>query len=223
MNRIVIFFIIFLILIHSSIGHSHTIELITGELIEGKFIKGDTQFVTIRTEKVEKKIPINSILRITFKGNLDRKTKDKVIKNGTLKGIVTYLFNDNFGDKPDVGSKVYAIPISKNWGKESDLSSISEEESFVKNLKDYYSANIIRNIVALDRRMGEPVSENYVKELQMMGADTEEGFKFIDEKARGKLFKIEFGEIPSSHVVVDGDGQFELQLVPCRVSAKFPK
>src|SRR3989304_1308510 len=215
MNRVIILiWFVLLILFFPLIGLSHTIELITGESIEGKFVKGDTQSVTIRTGKVEKKIPITSILRITFKGNLDRETKGKAFKNGTLKGIVTYLFNDNFGDKPDVGSKVYAIPTSRNWGKESDLSSISEEESFVKDLKGYYSANTLRNIVALDMIMGEPVSENYVKELQKMGADTEEGFKLIDEKARKNLFKIKFGEILSSHAVVDGDGQFELQLVP---------
>lgn len=30
-------------------------------------------------------------------------------QNATLKGVIMYFFNDNFGDKPDIGSEVYLI------------------------------------------------------------------------------------------------------------------
>jgi hypothetical protein len=30
-------------------------------------------------------------------------------QNATLKGVVMYFFNDNFGDKPDIGSEIYLL------------------------------------------------------------------------------------------------------------------
>ncbi len=192
---------------------SHTIELITGESIEGDFIKGDNQAVTIKTGNGEKEIPINSITRIVFKKDTEK---------GTLKGVITYYFNDNIGDKPDVGSQVYVMRIKRNWGKETkSFLSNPEVEDFVNGLWTYTSANTTRSITksSSGRRSLLPGESAFIskmtEELREMGADTEEGFKRIDEKAFKILNDIKiFEKIQPYHAVVDGDGQFELQLPP---------
>ena len=45
------------------------------------------------------------------------KPVEPVIQKGTIKGTVTYYFNDNFGDKPDTGSTVWLVPREK-WPKD---------------------------------------------------------------------------------------------------------
>lgn len=214
-------FLILLIILHPLIGFSDTIELITGKSIDGKFIKGDYQAITITTEKGEKKIPINSISRIIFKEISDHETIEKALEKGTLKGVITYYFNKNYGDKPDVGSKVYVMRIKKNWGKETNFFSNPEVEDFVNGLWTYRKCINLRSIIELssDIRSLLPGEDTLIskltEELREIGADTEEGFKRIDERSYKILNDIEkFDKIRSYHAVADGDGQFELQLPP---------
>lgn len=61
--------------------------------------------------------------------------------DGHLKGVVTYFFNNNFGDKPDVGAKIYAI-------KKDDF-----DEKKIKSIKDFLAAKAIdvsRQIIQVD-------------------------------------------------------------------------
>lgn len=55
-------------------------------------------------------------------------------QTGTLKGVVTYYFNENYGDKPDIGSKVYII--NKDFSEiENKFNELSKFQIEIKNLE----------------------------------------------------------------------------------------
>ncbi|MBI3429051.1 MAG: hypothetical protein HY050_03130 [Actinobacteria bacterium] len=63
--------------------------------------------MTLKTAKGKRVIPIRTISKIVFHES------NKTSPAGTLEGVVTYYFNKNYGDKPDVGSEVFALHTSK--------------------------------------------------------------------------------------------------------------
>ncbi len=56
-------------------------------------------------------------------------------QTGTLKGVVMYFFNDNYGDKPDIGSQVYIIKNTSNFYNE--LNSCIKDD-YYKTRNDYF-------------------------------------------------------------------------------------
>ncbi len=71
-------------------------------------------------------------------------------QTGTLKGVVMYFFNDNYGDKPDIGSQVYLVKNTSNFYHE--LNSCIKED-YYKTRNNYFQN--IRDFSRTDEEMSK--------------------------------------------------------------------
>jgi hypothetical protein len=74
-------------------------------------------------------------------------------QSGTISGVITYFFNDNFGDRPDVGAKVYVF-------KEKVVPPGVFEYS---TLDTFRVVNNYRELESLDKEMSEQEKESIKK------------------------------------------------------------
>ncbi len=75
--------------------------------------------------------------------------------DGKISGIVTYYFNQNFGDKPDVGANIYVVP------KEDFDSTKAKLISRYIQVKDLLnSVNRCKNIISSDSE-NNSISQKY--------------------------------------------------------------
>ncbi|TCD22008.1 hypothetical protein EZ456_17860 [Pedobacter psychrodurus] len=156
---------------------------------------------------------INGILKISFKGNPinikqselksidfvkeDLKTiaSNKNLSNGELKGVVTYYFNKNYGDKPDVGAKIYVRKTDTTGRKQSPTAK-------------YERAAVLKYLV--DNKVDV---EKYSSQLKEMNGDTKAGFDELSSAVIKDMYSIERDET-AKIVTADGNGSYSVKLSP---------
>ena len=111
-----------------------------------------------------------------------------VPKKGTVTGVVTYYFNDNYGEKADVGAKVFILP--KKYEKK-----VSEvRECVIELLKRELAALRSREVEALMS------ASDFYKLVDAVK-------KFISDLESGNIKGI-------TRVIADGSGSFSATLPP---------
>jgi hypothetical protein len=166
----------------------------------------DSVIYTIRGNALRFKT--SEIISIYFEESLASSFLDKSINSssgvaeslGSISGVVTYFFNDNYGDKPDVGSEVYIV----------DVESVPD---FSKATVDsFYYASFYRNIY-LDYKSRGRVPENIMTEVHKYNAIDKDAFNALDKQATTNLLKIEFSR-DAIKTIVDGSGNYSAKLKP---------
>lgn len=118
-------------------------------------------------------------------------------QKGTLKGVVTYYFNDNFGDKPDVGAEVYVLPF-KDFKQE-----------YADSLNAYHSAEITWN--SYRRTPSRKDKNKYREQLTALNAYPEERFSDMYSNLLTMRRKIQNCD-NVAHTYVDGVGTFSIDI-----------
>lgn len=173
------------------------------------FAFSQSQITLKNGDKIEGEIKslLNGILTVKFQANnitlkqadiesiiMDKKSVpvSTINTKATVKGVVTYFFNNNYGDKPDVGAMVYL--------RKTD-SAHQEERVFIK----YKVIQVCKN----------SKSEFCVKSLEKYNATTKEGLEAIDKEAFTERLKLDMGE--NNGVIkatVDGNGNYSVNVDP---------
>jgi len=144
----------------------------------------------------ELKISTNEIASIVFTESIPVRTKSDF---GTLTGVVTYFFNDNYGDKPDVGAKIIVCKYK-------------EGESFLKQFREYNTARHYRVMMSYLKK-NDTKRHEYLQKLADMGIYTDEDFDKLDKDTSSGLINLTVTESSNfKNLTVDGTGKYSIQL-----------
>lgn len=93
----------------SATAHSqHTIVLKSHEKIVGKVLKYENHKLSILYRGNKITLSDSEVVAIHFQPVTSNDSNSPSnLAEATIKGVVTYFFNDNFGYRPDVGAKVF--------------------------------------------------------------------------------------------------------------------
>lgn len=200
------------------------IKLLTIALCVSLCTFGQSQVKLRSGETVEGNIKsfVNGVLTVTFKGNvLTFKQADisaiffvkpepetKVLTQTTtatptpptstkaeLKGVVTYYFNRNYGDKPDVGARIYLRKIDTTNGQRSVI-------------YKYERARTCRALIEYKTQI-----ESCTKTLKELNADTKEGFEKLNKDVVAELVALDYGK-DVMKVTADGSGNYSVNVEP---------
>ena len=161
--------------------------------------------------------------------------------DGKLSGVVTYYFNENYGDKPDIGAKIYikscteidttsidAIEkylIAKFW-----MSTIESNELFMasdssmlvsymdnmnspylKNENDYFK----NNIDDLNKQLSDfqkDITTNWER-LKLMGINSKDEYENLSKNASSQILDFKISKNIKSFTA-DGAGAYSTNLPP---------
>ena len=185
------FFILFVILPVILVAQ-HKVNLNSGDLMAGQVeqILNDTLYFKYRGNQL--KIPLNEVQSITFNGNTVP-SNDIVTE---VKGVVTYFFNDNFGDRPDVGAVVSITKSDSNKAAENLIAK-------------YQIAKLYRRVLSLGIK-----NQKMIETLKKMDCYTDEGFRRLDKDASLFLIKEIVLSDKFKRVTVTGNGNYSIKLSP---------
>lgn len=208
MNHVLMF--LFTISFATTLFGQNILVLKSGEKLNGKVerFRNDTLIFNFKGNKMQFKS--SEIVSIYFNEKEISKEQSTVFEpidqkaEGKIAGVVTYYFNENYGDKPDVGAKVLVIDALKVPDfKYSTVDSFMYANTY-KNLYDSYAA---------ERKSKIP--DNVSKVVKEYGVDTKAGFDALDNRAEDELDKIRFSNIIyCTKLVVDGNGTFSANVPP---------
>lgn len=122
---------------------------------------------------------------------------------GKIAGVVTYYFNDNYGDKPDVGAKVLII------------NSLKVPDFHFATVDNFLKAKTYKLLYDSYVTMGQTPNNSIKENVKAYGVETAEGFDALDKRAVNELDKIRFDNIfYCTKVVADGNGTFSVNVAP---------
>lgn len=148
-------------------------------------------------EKLKKK-DINKMTQREYEYFMLMKRKEvaadsqAVEKQGIVTGVVTYFFNRNYGDKPDVGSEVFILPEKY-------------KDKWIEVLM-FVSEVLSRTNAELDKMLGNEHSRQLMSESEFDNLESGVN-EFIKQIRYDKLSDIK-------KVVADGGGAFSITVAP---------
>jgi hypothetical protein len=166
--------------------------------------KNDTVIFKIQGNKL--KFKTSDILSIYFDEKLAptdliKKTNEIIpATQGSIFGVVTYFFNKNFGDKPDVGAEVYIID------------SIKVPDFNLELVDSFYYTNTYKNLYLEYKSMGK-VPDDIMKKVEKYHLDDKIAIDSLDKSATTNIFKIIYSK-DVIKTVVDGIGNYSVKLKP---------
>lgn len=117
-------------------------------------------------------------------------------QKGKVKGVVTYFFNNNYGNKPDIGSQVFIRETTDN-------------DSLKLLISNFNMAKTCRTLVNLKRAdEAEGFAEKTLKELNI---NSESDFENLSKKVYSHLLKVRINK-DTKTLTVDANGSFEVDL-----------
>jgi len=123
-----------------------------------------------------------------------------ISQNATISGVVSYFFNENIGDKPDIGAKVYILDSIQNPKFDYDLYKNFHNAQFYKSLYNSYLAikaqndellniygNKKRYAIQKESAMKQKVDiqkdlDDYFAKMTEYGVETNTKFEVLDKK-----------------------------------------
>jgi hypothetical protein len=166
----------------------HLVNLKSGEKLEGQV-----------------KSLQNGLLVLSFKGN-DIVLKEQDItsiifskdlpsteQSGEIKGVVTYYFNANYGDKPDVGATIWIKPLDST--KRLD-----------KLMENFQIAKYCTNILKLSKK-----DDRCEKVLIELNANTPDKLKKLDEETLVEIIRFKKSE-NVIQLTADGSGIYSTKV-----------
>lgn len=207
-----IFLIILTNCIYYSINAQQIIQLKSGEKINGKLEKvfGDSIVFNFKGSKI--KLASSEIGAIFFDEKLLQEAKPNIsseIKGGKISGVATYFFNDNYGDKPDVGAVIYFLDsVTAATFQHKNSTEVGIKTQVVFN---YVMGSAYRDMVATYKSIHEKVPDDVLKGVTTYGVETDEKYKQMGDDAMQNFVLIDFA---SEKVTADGNGSYSKNLKP---------
>lgn len=132
-------------------------------------------------------------------------------KKGTLSGVVTYFFNNNFGYKPDIGSEV--MLVSKAASPEFDFS-VVEKFVRVNRIRTLRSLENYTAVLFAKRGTRTPTPTPIAAgELKKAGIANESDWEALTKQADDMWSTAERGN-KTIKLVADGNGSFKRSIPP---------
>ncbi len=130
-------------------------------------------------------------------------------KKGTLSGVVTYFFNNNFGYKPDIGSEV--MLVSKVASPEFDFSVVEKflQVNLIMTLRSLEIHNAAM-LAKIGMRTPTPIAAG---ELEKAGIANESDWAALTKQAADMWSIAERGN-KTIKLVADGNGSFKRSIPP---------
>jgi hypothetical protein len=115
-------------------------------------------------------------------------------KQSRLTGVVTYYFNENFGDRPDVGAEVYILS--------------EKHKSKCNDVMIFFSEVLGRNVTEKIKELELDVP-NIIKLMKKSSFDS------LESRVSIFIDKLRYGKISDAiKVIADGDGSFSAVVKP---------
>ncbi len=134
-------------------------------------------------------------------------------------GVVTYFFNNNLGDKPDIGAKVYLLENTNkiNHSSLDSFLTISVDKKNYKDLQDLKEMDIKLSALGIPTakeslQMRADESEKVLKRLTLFNAETEEKYHLLDSRSNEQF--LELISKSNMQTTVDGSGRFYIKVPP---------
>jgi hypothetical protein len=201
MKKLFLFITLSIILSNLSYGQN-VLFLKSGDKINGKFegCKNDTIIFKFQGNKL--KFKTSDIISIYFDEKLTTNEVNTEIK-GSLSGVVTYFFNENYGDKPDIGAKVHIVDTTKI----ADFNLVA--------IDSFKTASFHKDLYLKYKIMGKKVKipDNIIEKIKEFKLEDDLVFESLDKNAFLNLRKIDNSENVIK-TVVDGNGNYSAKLNP---------
>lgn len=182
------------------------IKLKSGENIDGtvKSLANGILTVTIKGNNLTfKQSDVEAIYFDKEKAKTNEQTQvSNTNQKSTLKGVVTYYFNKNYGDKPDVGAKIYLRKVD----------TINKKNSVIY---DYGRAKVCRSLIKMNTSV-----ESCKKTLADLGVETEKEFDDLSSKVVKEMLEMDFDKNVKK-VTVDGNGNYSINAEPSTYEVIF--
>ena len=127
--------------------------------------------------------------------------KQNLSEQSTLSGVITYYFNQNYGDKPDVGAR---ITINK-------IENLNDND--VESLYDKLKSSKANMTLLSNTKKRDPKFTEYTNELIKLGINTQNDIDTLDTKLATILMHRTSKE-GVKNITVDGSGKYSIQLDP---------
>lgn len=173
------------------------IKLKSGENIDGTVKSLSNGILTVAIKNNNLTFKQSDVEAIYFdKAQQHEQTKSASLnQKAKLKGVITYFFNKNYGDKPDVGAKIYL--------KKTDT--LDKKRSAIYN---YQRANVCRSLIKMNTNV-----ESCKKTLAEIGANTDKEFEELNSKVIKEFMEMDYDESVKK-VTADGNGNYSVSIAP---------
>lgn len=204
-----IFFFALTFIVNLTFGQN-VLYLKNGDKINGKFegYKKDTIIFNLQGNKI--KYSSKAVSAIYFDQliapknitNLNELDKAESKQEGKIYGVITYFFNKNYGDKPDVGAKVFIVDSSKV--KDFDISL----------LDTFHYGNSYRQMYLFYKSIKMKVPIELMIQVRKYNVENKNSFDSLDYRAFQSIIeKIENSKYVKE-IVIDGVGNYSLNVLP---------
>ncbi|MEI7504463.1 MAG: hypothetical protein WCJ61_14380, partial [Paludibacter sp.] len=180
----------------------------SGNKMTGKLVGYKNDSIIFKLQGNKLKFKTSDILSIYFDellAPLDlNKTKKieqiKTLQDGKIFGVITYYFNKNYGDKPDVGTEVYIAEISK------------VPDFNLATVDSFYYASFYRNTYLEYKSVGT-VPDNILEQVKKYNVENKSSFDLIDKRSFMNIYQIKVAKDVLKSVV-DGGGNYSVKVKP---------
>ena len=205
MKKLIFFFFSIYNIVY--LGSQNLIKFKNGEQIKANILSLNDSIVNVDYRGGVLLIKRNEISSIDFENKVFNEKKTD--KFGILKGVVTYFFNDNLGDKPDVGAEIRIIDVKKINGPNNNIdTALMKDFTFVKHC---------RQSIYEDFRKSKPLDSFCLKYVKKYKALTKEEWRNYCGIVYSNLLSMEtVFNLEVISLTVDGSGNFYKKLKPGR-------
>lgn len=141
----------------------------------------------------DEKVAPNSI------STLDNSKNNK--ESAKISGVVTYYFNSNYGDKPDIGAEIYIVD------------SLALLDFKYEEVKDFFLAIIYRDILVSSKRQKMPIPAFIQNQVVKLKLDDKAAFDESDKNAYQNIQKL-MNSDKAIKTVADGNGNYSVKVSP---------
>lgn len=180
-----------------------------GDKMNGKLegYKNDTVIFKVQGNNL--KFKTTDIISVYFDTNFTPKylnqeltsNEKKQAQQGVISGVVTYFFNDNYGNKPDIGAEVCIADSAKN------------QDVKFSTIDSLLFASYYRYLYLLPRNKRTPV-DRIEKKIKEYNCDSKESFDSLDSRATNNILKLMYVSKNVTKTVVDGNGNYSIKVKP---------
>lgn len=192
MKHILLFFVISFCIL--KVNSQNSLILKSGEKMNGVVEQINDGILIFNFKGNKLSINVSDISIINF-DEIQSQSLTHLDSNSKINGVVTYYFNKNYGDKPDIGSDVYIID------------SLNCSAFSMPTIDSFYYASIYRSYFNSYKSMRKDPPLEIIQQLKNWGADSDAAFRALDMRASTYIFDIAHSE--NTHkLVVDGNGSY---------------
>jgi hypothetical protein len=194
-----VFYIIAIMCLNSiTVLAQNKIVFQSGEEMTGKVVSILNDELIFNFKGNNLKFPTKEVNIIYFSESLNQQ---KLTEKTSLSGVVTYYFNKNYGDKPDVGA---IITINK-------IENLNENA--LESLYNKFDAAKLKMAMLSNIDKKDPKFTEYTDELNKLGIYTQSDLDKLDMELATILIKRTSKE-GVKNITVDGNGKYSIQLDP---------